>query len=358
MLSPSLLRLSLLFLLLIHSSITFSPRSSVVRPTLNTIDPKILEGLDTHIVPSSLDEHPITVYSLKTNDPTSQSPLLLLHGRTWSSLSVYHLNPSTPTDLLSTFPSTCSPYMMDFRGFGLTPPDSTNTVTPMKCVEDCISVLKWIAKRHNANPNVSMNSNCRDPFLPSLIGWSQGALIAQMVSQSNSKYLNKLVLFGSIYNRTLTYPESYEPEIPEDFRNTKEASLEDFTIEGSVLPSTAKAFSEAALTVDPIKARWTNLHEFNTLPPSPDQTYRITDTTPVLLITGSHDPYSSPRTQIELFEDLGDRGGGDKVLVVIAGSDHASHLLEGSRGRWRKAVMGFLEFGDTCSLGSGDGYTI
>ncbi|GMH94001.1 hypothetical protein TrST_g4043 [Triparma strigata] len=320
----------------------------------------VAEGLETHTVPSLLDSHPITVYSLSSNSPPSdsQSPLLLLHGRTWSSLSVYHLNPNTPTDLITSLPSTCAPYMMDFRGFGLTPSDSSDTVSPSKCVEDCKTVLKWIAERHGANPNTAEAANYRDQRLPSLIGWSQGALIAQMVSQSNCEYLNKLVLFGSIYNRTLTYPTSSTPLHPPNTLNTKSSSLEDFTIEGSVLPSTASAFSVAALTVDPIKSRWTNLHEFNTLPPSPLSTYRITDTTPVLLITGSHDPYSSPQTQIELFQDLGDRGGGDKSLVVIAGSDHASHLLEGSRERWKKAVNGFLEFGESCSLNSGDTYTI
>jgi len=42
--------------------------------------------------------------------------------------------------------------------------------------------------------------------LPALLGWSQGALVAQLVAQKSPHLLSKLVLYGSIYDPLVRHP--------------------------------------------------------------------------------------------------------------------------------------------------------
>lgn len=44
-----------------------------------------------------------------------------------------------------------------------------------------------------------------NPVIPSLLGWSQGAMVAQLTAQLYAKDINKLVLFGSLYDRDYIY---------------------------------------------------------------------------------------------------------------------------------------------------------
>jgi len=58
----------------------------------------LLAGLDVYSVPASGDNHPLAVYGIQSEVPLQQDvekplyPILLLHGRTWSSVPVYHLH--------------------------------------------------------------------------------------------------------------------------------------------------------------------------------------------------------------------------------------------------------------------------
>ncbi len=52
----------------------------------------LLDGLDTYTVPAADDGHPLAVYGIQSSTLSSSlKPILLLHGRTWSSVPVYHL---------------------------------------------------------------------------------------------------------------------------------------------------------------------------------------------------------------------------------------------------------------------------
>ena len=63
----------------------------------------LLRGLSVHTVPSEMDDHPLAVYTIQPQKLQQQQqeergdkrrrriPVLLLHGRTWSSVPVYHL---------------------------------------------------------------------------------------------------------------------------------------------------------------------------------------------------------------------------------------------------------------------------
>jgi pimeloyl-ACP methyl ester carboxylesterase len=296
---------------------------------------ELLDGLDVYCVPSTSDKHPLSVYGINSSDPKeSDNVLLMLHGRTWSSIPVYHLaggpkaaqkgleSHSLMEEMLS---ENIQVYAMDFRGFGGTPRDATRGVEPNLCVEDVETVLSWILERHGPTTNLS------------LLGWSQGALVAQLAAQRRKPAFSKLVLYGSIFDPMVRYAR--EPlyvknkEVLPDIENTYDGAVEDFTIEGTIPPEPANDFAEAALLADPIKARWTKVHEFNNLDPA-----RVH--LPTLVVAGDQDPYSPIHVQQELFTNLG--RGSDKTWSILANADHAVHLLEG-RARFANVVASFLQ---------------
>ena len=111
----------------------------------------LLDGLDVYTVPASEDEHPLTVYgihSIERDDKSNRKPILMLHGRTWSSVPVYHLlggpkhaaqkiEGRESRSLMEAFYDVgLQPYAMDFRGFGGTPRDASGWVEPNRCVAD------------------------------------------------------------------------------------------------------------------------------------------------------------------------------------------------------------------------------
>lgn len=338
----------------------------------------LLNGLDIHTVSADDDGHPLAVYTIGDKDGDTDNnenneeqkqqriPVLLLHGRTWSSVPVYHLtgnNDTTDTtqggenrSLLQAIYNSkhIQPYAMDFRGFGGTPKDASGFVQPLRCVSDVLSVLNWIREKHNNEGNQDLVR------LPSLLGWSHGALIAQITAQRHPEALSKLILYGSVYNPNVKYsiPPHRDPHTGytdhEDFplrdmatRNEYDGALEDFTNFGMTLPTSAmrhplggpqenaRLFAEAALASNPIKAQWWNLHQLNECHPSLVKV-------PTMVIAGDQDPYAPMQTQAELFTNLG--GGVDRVWSIIANADHAVHLSD-ERHRLVENINNFLETG-------------
>ena len=69
------------------------------------------------------------------------------------------------------------------------------------------TVLKLISKRHGIDGNLDTGVLGDNAFKnPALLGWSQGALVAQMVAQKTNNLISKLVLYGSIYDPLICYP--------------------------------------------------------------------------------------------------------------------------------------------------------
>ena len=140
---------------------------------------------------------------------------------------------------------------------------------PHLCVNDTETVLQWIADRHNLTGCAV--EKCE---MPALLGWSQGALVAQLTAQKSNNLMSKLILYGSIYDPLVRYPRAplytKESASTEDIfiENDYDSAIEDFTIEGSIAPDQAHAFAEAALLTDPIKANWSRLDEFNNCDPA------------------------------------------------------------------------------------------
>ena len=347
--------------------VTDADKELVAQTPLFRDAPHLLNGLDTYTIKAQ-DGHPISVYGIhsKESDTSSESddnaskhrrPILMLHGRTWSSVPVYHLlggnNQTTgiasPThhsrSLMEALHSAgLQPYCMDFRGFGGTPKDSTGTVIPNQCVMDAETVLKFITEKH-FNDETMM-----DHHLPALMGWSQGALVAQLLAQKSPKMISKLVLYGSIYDPMVSYAR--QPlfingtqgisEIDSDgdgvkaVGNTFNGAIEDFTVEGSIPPAAAIEFAEAALSSDPIKAHWHYLCQFNNCDAA-----RVH--VPTLVVAGDQDPYAPLRIQGELFTNLG--RGADRTWSIIADADHAVHMLDGTKERFLNIVKSFVENG-------------
>ncbi len=353
-----------------------SPASELQTPLFQSAS-HLLKGLDTFAV-NAKDGHPLSVYGIHSEDPStidpSRRPILMLHGRTWSSVPVYHLlgggsdsdggdgetniNTNGNGDSSSSmkrskksrslmeamYDAGLQPYAMDFRGFGGTPMDDTKTVIPNQCVLDVEDVLEFISKRH-----ASVGSKF---ILPTLLGWSQGALVAQLVAQKPlvQQKIAKLILYGSIYDPHLSYPrvplfvnetdaggkgEGDENENePRRVKNTFNGAIEDFTVEGSIPPDAALEFADSALLTDPYKAQWSYLSQFNNCDPA-----RIH--VPTLVVAGDQDPYAPLRVQAELFSNLG--RGNDRTWSVISDADHAVHLLDNGRDRFLNIVTSFVE---------------
>jgi pimeloyl-ACP methyl ester carboxylesterase len=379
----------------------------------------LLKGLDVHTVPSEMDDHPLAVYSIQQkpeedkDDSIARTPVLLLHGRTWSSVPVYHLigdkenndnnnndndNDDSNFSLMEALYNTgyIQPYTMDFRGFGGTPKDKDGYVEPLKCVRDVISVLKWIHQTENKTTEAATGEGGPPLPPPALLGWSHGALIAQIVAQRHPEHLSKLILYSSIYNPNIKYsiPPPYEDSIEKKQRQSSSSSSnlsqssssatllghtdhDDFPLHEMTAPNeydyamadftnyfdtfkpassssssssgtntttgqqqyqppkSAKLFANAALISDPIKAQWWNLHQLNECHPSQ------LSSTPTMVIVGDNDPYSPSILQAELFCNLGSVGV-DRVWSIVANADHAVHLSE-ERGRFVKSVGSFLQ---------------
>ena len=315
---------------------------------LGTNGKHLLTGLDVYSVPAFGDDHPLAVYGIQSENPVQFSenknlhPILLLHGRTWSSVPVYHLHSSDKSGgddaeeedsksrslMCSLLKEGLQPYMFDFRGFGGTPYDASGCIEPNRCVEDTATVLKWIAERHGMADTGRANK-------PSLLGWSQGALIAQLAAQKKCDHMAKVILYGSIYDPTVRYlrePLYTSKQNRTKIFNTFDAAVEDFTIEGTIPPEPACKFAEAALISDPVKAEWTHTYQFNNCDPA-----RIN--IPTLVIAGDQDPYAPLHVQQELFCSLG--RASDRTWSILTDCDHAVHLLEG-RHRMINIVVSFV----------------
>ena len=323
----------------------------------------LLDGLDIYSIPAWGDDHPLAVYGIQSTTENyhddndyyqHRPPILLLHGRTWSSVPVYHLmggpklaaqGEESRSLMEALLAQGLQPYCMDFRGFGGTPRDASRHVVPLRCVHDAETVLAWIAQRHGMQPEKSTTTTnttttttaCKGTTTaPALLGWSQGALVAQLLAQKNCSAISKLVLYGSIYDPTVRYAREplYQMNRPDriDIVNEFDDAIEDFTVEGTIPPEPARFFAQAALTSDPIKAAWKHLYEFNNCDPA-----RVH--VPTLVVAGDQDPYAPLHVQQELFANLG--RGSDRTWSILADSDHAVHMLEG-RARLINTIVSFV----------------
>ena len=276
---------------------------------------------DRHTVDS--DGHPMAVWEKRAEEP--KAVVLLLHGRTWSTLPDFDLQ--VPGEELSLMDGLVErgfvTYGLDQRGYGQTPRDDTGWLTPDRAVADLAEVLRWIRDRE---PGRAVH----------LFGWSLGSMVSQLFAQRHPDLVDRLVLFGYPWLSGTELPVEEPDGDPPRQATTAEAAASDFIIEGSISQLAVDTYVEVSLASDPVRVDWTAEHQWNAL----DASQVIV---PTLVIHGEFDPVAPVEAQAALFHNL---GTADKAWVVVPGGDHAA-LLETPRPYFIAVLDAFLMGGGT-----------
>ncbi|MHC4925356.1 MAG: alpha/beta hydrolase, partial [Planctomycetota bacterium] len=249
------------------------------------------------------DGHPMAVWEKRA--PAPVAVVLLLHGRTWSTLPDFDLQ--VPGEDLSLMDGLVAQgfatYGLDQRGYGATPRDDTGWLTPDRAVEDLAQVLAWV--------------RAREPGLPvHLFGWSLGSMVSQLTAQRHPDLVDRLVLFGYPTRPGAQAPVQEPAGDPPRQATRAAAAASDFSGEGAISPAAVDAYVEAALAADPVRVDWTAGHQWNALDAADV-------TVPTLLIHGAFDPLAPLEAQSAVFNGL---GTADKAWVGVPGGDHAAFL--------------------------------
>ncbi len=266
------------------------------------------------------DGHPLAVWARVPGDP--DATVLLLHGRTWSSLPDFDLE--VEGESLSLMRALAdrgiATYALDARGYGATPRDETGWLNPERMADDVLGVLDWVAARHAGLP------------APAVMGWSFGSTVAHLVAQRHPERTSGVALYGYWKHPGVPLPADASPVEPPAEPTTDAAARSDFITEGSISERAVDAFVAAALEADPVRVDIRRTDEFNALAPDSLQV-------PTLILQGEFDPIAPTEVQAALFGGL---GTGHKAWVVLPGCDHAAHM-ERCMPRFVRALSGFVD---------------
>lgn len=265
------------------------------------------------------DGHPLALWARRPAHP--KGTILLLHGRTWSALPDFDLQVAGErrSVLANLAARGYAAYALDLRGYGSTPRDSTGWITPLRAAEDVRQALTFIAAKHQGAPR------------PVLLGWSNGAMVAQLVAQLHPEQLSALVLYGYPWDPDDSVGEDPDGGAAPRQANSANDAAADFRSPAVTSRRMIAAYIAAAGRHDPIFAEWRFYDQFNALNP---ERVRI----PTLLLQGERDP--EPREALKrLFTRLGTT---DKQWVTLKGGDHAA-LLEDTKPTFVDAIVGFIQ---------------
>lgn len=254
-----------------------------------------------------VDGHHLAVWEKRTGAP--KAAILLIHGRTWSSLPNFDLQVAGEQRSLmdALVAAEFDVFAVDLRGYGGTPRDATGWLTPDRAVADVLGVVAWIHRSATAGGGEA-------PVF--LFGFSRGAMIAAMAAQQRRDGIAGVILYGFGFDPDYRAPVVRAPAKPPRLRNDSGAAASDFTTRGSYTDATVVAFVKAALQDDPYLVDWRDEHEFNRFVPSHLHV-------PVLLVHGDRDPQAPFALEDKLFTRF---GTADKWWVVLPEADHAAHL--------------------------------
>jgi pimeloyl-ACP methyl ester carboxylesterase len=266
------------------------------------------------------DGHALALWEKRAAKP--KGAILLLHGRTWSSLPDFDLHvPGEHHSLMDALVAQgYAVYALDLRGYGATPRDASGWDTPDRSADDLSAALAWVAK----NSGVAGK--------PALLGWSNGSTVAQLCAQRHPGQISALILTGYWKHPDSLIATAPDTVKPAREKTTAKAAASDFIAPDAMSKKALDAYVAAALKADPVRTDWRHMEQYNALDPS-----KVT--TPTLLIQGELDPIAPTATQAALFSRL---GTADRAWVVLAGGDHAS-LIENMQPAFVAAVVGFLE---------------
>lgn len=265
------------------------------------------------------DGHRLTIWSRRPARP--RGAILLLHGRTWSALPNFDLQvPGQRVSMMDALVERgYAVYALDQRGYGATPRDSSQWLTPSRAASDALAALRWIARRE------------RSTGRPALLGYSQGSLTSMLAALRDSSAMSALVLYG--FPRDVasdTGPPPADPLVLARRRTTIAGAEEDFISPESTPRGVREAYARAAVAANPVRTDWRGEAEWRALDPA---ALRV----PVLLINGERDPYTARANLPVLMSRL---TAVDRSWVVLARADHAAHLER--QREFVDAVVGFV----------------
>jgi pimeloyl-ACP methyl ester carboxylesterase len=273
------------------------------------------------------DSHPPLQHALSVDGQTlalwekrarhAQGAVLLVHGRTWSSLPNFDLKtPGENRSVMDAFVRAgFSAFALDLRGQGRSPRDPSGWLTPQRAAGDVSAALEWIARE---NPRLAQHIT--------LIGYSRGAQVAVLVAQNHPAHLATLVLYGFPPAVRMTAPAN---GIPPREPTTAQAAASDFITPGAAPQAVIDAYVAQALAADPVRVDWRDEQQFAFAP----QKVAV----PTLMIYGVNDPFRNAAAG-EFFAGLAPT---DRGFVVLPNSDHAAHVEDAGRA-WIHAILGFL----------------
>ena len=266
------------------------------------------------------DGHELVVWSRRPRGAV-RGAILLLHGRTWSSLPNFDLQvPGLHESLMESLSARgWAVYALDQRGYGATPRDSSGWLTPSRAARDAIEVLDWISAHEKLSSR------------PVLFGYSQGSMTTMLAALQQPAHMSAIVLYGFPLDVNATPREPAAPPVMQRRRTTAAGAGEDFITPESTPRGVKEAYVRAAVAADPVRTDWRDEGTFMTMKPD---SLRV----PTLLIAGERDPYA---TAAHLNGFIARMSGVDRALVVLARTDHAAHLEK--QPLFVSSLLGFLE---------------
>src|SRR5438874_3541630 len=192
-----------------------------------------------------VDGHKLAVWQKRAAQP--RAAMLLVHGRTWSSLPNFDLQVGGDRSFMDALAAAgLDVYAVDLRGYGATPRDATGWLTPDRAVADLLAVLEWLrGPAHTAGRPVYV------------LGLSRGAMVAALAAQRAPEKFAGLVLLGFGLDPDLRVASVDAPAAPPRKRNTTDAAISDFITPDAVSAATIDAFVRAALRADPVDRKST-----------------------------------------------------------------------------------------------------
>jgi pimeloyl-ACP methyl ester carboxylesterase len=266
------------------------------------------------------DGHPIALW--EKSAVGAAEAILLVHGRTWSALPDFDLQ--VEDEDLSLMDGLVARgyavFAVDLRGYGESPRDATEWLTPNRAADDVAVVIDWIAESNDWDSK------------PHLFGWSYGATVSQLMVQRHPTRVASLTLFGYWRDDDAKLPADEANIEPAKALNTAEFAASDFVTPGSISQKAIDAYVVQALEADPVRVDYRHLDQFNALDASQIQV-------PTLVIVGEHDPLGPAEYQARLYARL---GTGHKQWVTVPGGDHAA-FLEAPRAYFIHELVAFLQ---------------
>jgi len=265
------------------------------------------------------DGQPLALWEKRAAKP--KAAILLLHGRTWSSLPDFDLQvPGEHHSLMDAFVARgYAVYALDLRGYGASPRDASGWDTPDRSAEDLSAALAWVAK------------NSGVPGKPALLGWSNGSTVAELCAQRHPGQISALILTGYWKHPDSARVSGADTVTPARAKTTAKDAASDFIAPGAISKQAVDAYVAAALKADPVRTDWRRLEQWNALDPA-----KLV--VPTLLIQGELDPIAPTATEAAFFSRI---GTADREWIVMAGGDHAS-LIENMQPAFVAAVVSFL----------------